>query len=1044
MFKQLFIGLGGQGAKSIREIRKVIFEYELNERALHATNNAGVQATKFPCAFLSIDSSPDIWNGEKAWFHMGKDLRLQKSERCFLASDKLTGNARNIVPWLYSHNREVALEQQSFFGGIDRATPGAQQRRRYGRALFASNVENVREAIFNAMERCSAVGDNANSCVINVFCSLGGGTGSGGVVDLICLLRQLYPAENVCGNYKAYPINLYLYLADEAGVNPSDLQGYFYENQYAALRDLNSLATGLFRPHALCNSNDYHAGERHAAHTPLDAIIISTNTTSQDHRIGIEDQIKRVAKWAVDRALVTMNSSDASVVKIATGEDFSTNVVGEPNSKVFVERSYRFANLGFAKWECPVKELLLMDTHSIKANSFRQMLYNNISEREGYLARELALEAKAKARYTRIDRSIYMLEESIHQGWEDWYEANLAPQVQGRKDVTVLRDMEKEFDTHFKEKVSDAASNSAGEALSLPGRISTLMTDLKTALSMENNTSATDIATLLYEGISRDLREDWRDAKIGLTQANEAANHAITSARTDQEQLKRAYEKKLDTGEELEGLLRALNARSDSKDGEWTKLTPLSFAIKGKDFIQAHKEDLIQIYTIRTQRAHLQEVIKQLDQYIMKLQNFVSSLARPIEYMKKYIASEDALYKKTALHRFLYEGQRPGNSQQLEYDYDNRDPRYKSAVDYIRTNATDGKHTIVTNAAVLRAIVYDSIRGGDLSLACIFGGNGVMQYSTEGPLTERAFELAGAMQAQADMTLGTRWLGGIVERIKSMQPNEFNQKFKKLLTDATFSFKTDSQTPLPSNSYDMAGNPLREKWIISFPEGIQLPSGDGNISTVEDLKRAVLSVTGANPEKISVTIDPDATKISVWQTEYARPVRMASIVRFLRTQYDNMLQRCALQDSFWMNIDDWATEMSAGLCFPNKQEKENLCKAAFWFIEQRPEDFTIDEATGNIYRNGSANANQVIYRKNAVQQDDASITRFASAVQEHIHAIIHRDKSILKQLKQSYEEKLNTKDRQVHLSFGPLVDEFIKPTLYRIARAEGIEDVYPE
>ena len=1048
MFKQLFIGLGGQGAKSIREIRKVIFEYELNERALHATNATNAQASQFPCAFLSIDSSPDIWNGRAAWVHMGKDLQLTEAERCFLEAGRLTVSAPHIVPWLYSHDRQVAQEQKAIFGGIDRSTPGAQQRRRYGRALFAANIDKVREAIFNAMGRCSSTGNASNSCVINVFCSLGGGTGSGGIVDLICLLRQLYPAHLTCDGYKAYPINLYIYLADDTGVNPSDVQDYFYVNQYAALRDLNSLSTGLFRPHALINSNDYHAGERHEAPTPMDAIIISTNTTSKNHRIGIEEQIKRVAKWAVDRALVTMNSSDSSVVKIATGEDFTTSIVGEPNSKVFVERSYRFANLGFARWECPVKELLLMDTHTIKANSFRQMLYNNLSQTEGYLKQELRLEDKVKAKYTRVDRSIYMLEESIHKGWEDWYEGwskeKFTTKGQGKKDDALLRDMENAFDKHFKEKVSNAASNSAGDALSLPGRINTLMVALKKNLRLETST-ATDIASLLYEGIARDLREDWRDAKIGLTQAVEAANHAIAGAKKDQEQLKLAYEKKLDTGEELAGLLGELNARSDSKNGEWTKLTPLSFAIKGKDFIQAHKEDLINIYTIRTQCAHLQAVMKQLSQYITKLQNFVSSMVQPIDYMEKFIASEEALYKKTNLYRFIYAGEKPGDSHKLEYDYDTRDTRYKSAVDYIRTNVSSGTYTIISNADTLRSIVYESISGGDLSLAQIFGGNGIMQPETAFRLTERAFELAGAMQAQADQELGTKWLGGMVERVKTMPREEFEGKFKSLLTAATFSFNTDETTPLPSNAYSLPGNPLREKWIISFPEGIQLPTSDDvNISTVEALRRAILDATGANSEKISVTLDPDTTKISVWQTEYARPARMAAIVRFLRTQYDNMMQRNQIHDSFWMNIDDLATEMSAGLPFPNEQEKEVLCQAALWFVEQRPDDFTIDEETGEIYCNGTANANIAIYKKFTVQQDDASITKFASAVQEHIRTIIRSDKTVLNQLKESYEKTLDTNDRKVHHTFGPLVENFIKPTLYRIARAENIHGVYPE
>ena len=211
-YKQLFIGLGGQGCKSIREIRKVICERELN---VAANPNAG----KFdlPCAYLSIDSSPDVKELKETWIHLGQNLELNADEFSHLTPNIDVDN-RNIVPWLYSSDEKVAIQQQTVFATINKSTPGAQQRRRYGRALFAANADKVFSDIVNAYNRVKKL-DKENSCMLNVFCSLGGGTGSGGIVDLIQLLRQKFPAEDSIDGYQSYPLNLYIYMADTDGVN---------------------------------------------------------------------------------------------------------------------------------------------------------------------------------------------------------------------------------------------------------------------------------------------------------------------------------------------------------------------------------------------------------------------------------------------------------------------------------------------------------------------------------------------------------------------------------------------------------------------------------------------------------------------------------------------------------------------------------------------------------------------------------------------------------------------------------------------------------
>lgn len=1049
-FKQLFIGIGGHGAKSLREIRKVIYEYELNNKALASATSASATPPQLPpYAFLAIDSSPDILNAPAAWTHLGKNLSLNASEFCMLESNSISLSAPNITPWLYSQDSETAERQHEVFGRIQKGVPGAQQRRRYGRALFASNAAKVHQSITDAMARVSAK-DPSQSCVINVFCSLGGGTGSGGIVDLIAMLREMYPVDQTYDKYQAYSINLYVYLADKQGVSPDALQGYFFENQYAALRDLNALSTGMLKPHSLLGS---HVGSRLSSVNPINAIIISTNTTSKSESIDIESQVKRVAKWAVDRAFLT-ESSDSDVVKIATGEDFVTNAPGEPHpdtaGKMFVERSYNFANLGFAKWECPVKELLLMDTHSIKANSFKQMLYNNLSTTDGYMGSFVPLSDNQKALYTPIPWETYLQTEVISKGWQDWADANFG--VDGPFDADALNKMEKAFDKFYNEKVLDATSREAGDYLSFPGRKEQLHNALKTQLRLEGHT-ATDVTSLLFAALTRDLLNGWKDAKIGLLQAADAAKFVIAKMKKNIEALDKAYSARLDQGEEMAPLTENLHKRWTPTSGEWHKLTKLSYAIKGKEFLTAHKKDLIDIYTLKTQQANIRYAMEQLEAYIKKINTFQESIARRISYMETFVADEERMYEATNLYRFLYKSQSPGLNQQLEYDYNNSDNSYREAVDYIRVNTTNGQHTIVSNAKSLRDIVADTVRvdaSGVSSLAGLFGGFDVMSPATIEALTTKSYELAGAMQQEADEAKQTHWIGGIVDRMRSLSAGEIRDKFTRLLKSATYSYKHCSHTPAPESAYGAQyANVLSAKWVVTFPAGIAFADADNPgqmLSTKDALEDYIARVSGISKQVLKVDFSPDATKISVWQTEYQRPARTADVINYLHDCYQEKITASGnlIANKFWLNIDDVATEMAAPLTFPNDEEMKTLIAAALWVVKESSGAFTIDENTGDIFRNGSAQDNVSIYNtKKTVGVDYMKKTSFLAAVQKHLYEEVKKNNALLTDLKQKYEAALHSSDRTASLNFEPLVDKFIKPTLYRIACAEHIQGVYP-
>ncbi|HYN78364.1 MAG TPA: hypothetical protein VES73_11290 [Lamprocystis sp. (in: g-proteobacteria)] len=72
MQNHLFIGLGGQGGRTLGELLKV--------RSQRAKDSAALQQQGVRTEFLAIDSSDDVRNDRRAWTVFGTDLALDPSD----------------------------------------------------------------------------------------------------------------------------------------------------------------------------------------------------------------------------------------------------------------------------------------------------------------------------------------------------------------------------------------------------------------------------------------------------------------------------------------------------------------------------------------------------------------------------------------------------------------------------------------------------------------------------------------------------------------------------------------------------------------------------------------------------------------------------------------------------------------------------------------------------------------------------------------------------------------------------------------------------
>jgi len=320
--------------------------------------------------FLAIDSSDDVRNQKRTWTDFGIDLALNPSDWLILkrpGAGTIGGLAlrSDVSPWIGDPKRI-----QGFLG--QQQIQGPNQRRRFGRLLCAHNAATIRSAVIEKVNQVTS--GQTYQCAFHIFATLGGGTGSGGLVDLVTLIRTKFPDNGA----DEFPIFVYVYItdADEKGANV----GYFFQNQFTALRDLNALIVGRFRPTLL--GDDIQPADFKGAE-PIAQVALSAPLNSAGRQMPLETQIRVVAEACFERIVAwTSSQMDAAAQKSLTGEDVLAIFPAEPPE--LPERSYRFSALGMRRWEVPhdkLKDLLALD---LLCAALRQMLFNHWHDANGF------------------------------------------------------------------------------------------------------------------------------------------------------------------------------------------------------------------------------------------------------------------------------------------------------------------------------------------------------------------------------------------------------------------------------------------------------------------------------------------------------------------------------------------------------------------------------------------------------------------------------------------------------------------------------------
>lgn len=654
MKNHLFIGLGGQGGKSLAELRKVIEQREADAQFLRQQD--------IRWDFLYVDSSLDVKNTRANWTHFGKNLALDPADFVHLKDGGQDPSAAvmklrpDVAPWI----GDPAIVD-GFLRGAGQIE-GANQRRRFGRLLFANHADKVRSAIVDGkVERLTQA--RSNQCCFHIFASLAGGTGSGSIIDLITLLRTRYP-ESALDH--GFPIILYLYVTSDE-VATAEV-GYFHQNQFAALRDLNALACGRLQPHLLGMRD---GGRLFSHNEPINEIVLSSSLNDQNQKLSIQRQHRILSESAFERIFCYCSGNlNEDQQRSLTGQDILANFRGEPINRP--QRSYRFSTIGMRRWEVPTEEVQELLANELYVSAFRQMLYENWQDGYGYQeSGPISASGAGILDSLRRNLSACLVGTSevpaLEKALNDDFSLTFRGIVQDIK-KTDLDEVESKLQDRYNNnlKTEGVGSLFGGFAQQRPSRMATLRAQIHSVLSAA-----------------------WLNAKSPL-----GLSHVRDILLSFQDEVRKMLE--ADSAGPKGGNER-LKSRMAARKAEWTKITILSAFLKRKELAEAHRND---VQSLRLSDLHERAAIE--DRAF--LTSLIGELATLDQHYYDATGKLKAFEQKAMERRdVLFDGLRGLQSTDTANKYELDLPALEEFSRLVRTNSTHMRNT----AEMMRRVIAE-------------------------------------------------------------------------------------------------------------------------------------------------------------------------------------------------------------------------------------------------------------------------------------------------------------------------------------------------
>ena len=380
MANHLVIGLGGTGGSVLCALRKRIYEeFRSNEPA----GGAHIE-------YLYVDSSLADLNNEENWQILGTSVQLSPAQRLSINGIG-TGVLDNLdqYPGINSfiNRRDEAMLKEGVGAIISEGIGG--QRRRFGRMLIANNMCGLPQNTFigqvHARVRALKEQENVDDVTFHICAGLGGGTGSGSIVDVVTQIRNEF--QRTGDDRSKFKIQLYLYVPEKIIQIPGgeDSNRFYQPNGYAALLELNAMSVGRYLPTDVKGNTDEYGNVRRLlkGQDAFDMAYLYTNVNEAGKEVNLHKVLPNIVGDFLFQKIVVSSMSDGRMARLETNEN--NGLLPEANESGEPVHSRKFMTFGVKRIEYPETEVVEYGAYHLARQASMQMLYGLWDDARGYI-----------------------------------------------------------------------------------------------------------------------------------------------------------------------------------------------------------------------------------------------------------------------------------------------------------------------------------------------------------------------------------------------------------------------------------------------------------------------------------------------------------------------------------------------------------------------------------------------------------------------------------------------------------------------------------
>jgi hypothetical protein len=391
----LLIGLGGTGGKVLAAFRRSVFQqFGSADTADLALDYLYIDSDSHDVA--SAANTTLLEESDKTWRVLGRSVQLSPAQILHLKPGNLDHIIQNVEEYTtlkrWIGDRSVWNEIRA---GAPNGITAAGQLRRFGRLLLAQNIADVRSAITGRLSQPRGQAVSAN-WTFHIVAGLAGGTGSGTLLDLVSLIREI--PQGATGK-----IVIYAVLPEAQETNWA--KHNYYANGYAALAELNALIVGQ---HRLSNIADSAGLYGHG--NLVDNVFVVTNVNEQGIQIDMGSMVPALVAETMYQIVVASGeartlgdvqqrvggNADRVWRQMVTGENYIGQYEADPGGPPM--RANRFLSFGLKRIAIPTEEIHDFAAGTLVQQFLLQTTHNNWVEGHGFTDADRAFDAPGEAR----------------------------------------------------------------------------------------------------------------------------------------------------------------------------------------------------------------------------------------------------------------------------------------------------------------------------------------------------------------------------------------------------------------------------------------------------------------------------------------------------------------------------------------------------------------------------------------------------------------------------------------------------------------------